>query len=102
MSPHREAYAANLKSLAKEVLDSVARVNNLQQSHKEWTTPESVRVNVGRYIYLVRKDGTVVPGLERAHNEVVNYIENEIELEMGRLEGLRFKIAQLGRQGGAA
>lgn len=96
-------YAERIAAIAKEIATEADRLAELEKSRSDWVTPqrEWVAIGAGRH-YVVGKDGKVAAGLEGMQREALKIHDSQIALSKGRIEGLRFKLVQAAKQGGAA
>lgn len=100
------SYAKQIIDIASAIGEEAGVLASLEKERSEWIRPERNCVAVGRTrYYVVRKDGTVTPGLEGIQREALKLHDEQIFKSRSRLEGLRFKLANLGKltqEGGAA
>ena len=96
-------YAEKIAAIAKEIAAEADHLDRLGKGRSEWVTPQREWVAVGadRY-YVVGKDGKVTAGLEGMQREALKIHDIQIARSKGRIEGLRFKLVQIAKQGGAA
>ena len=100
------SYAKQIIDIAKAIREEADVLASLEKSRSKWLLPECEIFDFGskRY-YVVRKDGTVTPGLEGIQREALKLHDDQIFKSRSRLEGLRFKLANLGKlthEGGTA
>ena len=100
------SYAKQIIDIASAIGEEAGVLASLEKERSEWVRPERNCFSVGRTrYYVVRKDGTVTPGLEGIQREALKLHDDQIFKSRSRLEGLRFKLANLGKlthEGGAA
>lgn len=96
-------YAERIATIAKEIAAEADRLAKLEKSRSEWVTPlrEWVTIGDSRH-YIVGKDGKVAAGLEGMQREALKIHDSQIALSKSRIEGLRFKLVQVAKQGDAA
>ena len=100
------SYAKQIIEIASAIGEEAGVLASLEKERSEWISPGRNWVSIGakRY-YVVGKDGTVTPGLEGIQREALKLHDDQIFKSRSRLEGLRFKLANLGKltnEGGAA
>lgn len=92
-------YIKKMAEAAKKIIEITDEIGHLQGEREAWAKPECRTFDFGgkRY-YLVRKDGTVTPGLEAFQAEALKAIDRQIESAHSRLEGSRYALVQLGKE----
>lgn len=97
------SYHSELKAVAEKISAQCDCIFSLEKGRQKWVSPENERVSFGQvFCYVVRKDGTVTPGLETVQAEMLKVFDNQLFKAKSKLEGLRFELVQLGKKGGAA
>lgn len=100
------SYAKKISDIASAIGEEAGVLASLEKERSEWVRPERNWVSVGaKRHYVVQKDGTVTPGFEGIQREALKLHDDQIFKSRSRLEGLRFKLANLGKlthEGGAA
>lgn len=97
------SYVLEIAKLAEQILVEAKSAAQLETELAELKQPQKRTFYVGATNhYFVRHDGTITPGLEGVHREAVALIERQILKANSRIEGLRFKLAKLGKKGGEA
>lgn len=95
-------YEQRIAELAKAIAAACEQLKSLEAGRAIWSQPNAMRLNMGHdYLYLVTNSGKVWPGLEGLQREALAYIDKRIASKKGEIEGLRFKLIALGREGGA-
>ena len=96
-------YREQMKRIAEQVINQCDVIGGLERSRQDWEKPETERVKIGgMYYQVVRKDGSVMPGLEGVQAEMLKVIDNQLFIARSKLEGLRYQLVELGKKGGAA
>ena len=96
-------YAERIATIAKEIGAEADRLVSLEKSRSDWVAPERGWLAIGpSKHYIVGKSGKVTAGLEGVQREMLKIHDAQIAQSKGRIEGLRFKLAQVAKQGGAA
>lgn len=90
-----------------EITDQIAReacaLESLEEDRAEWVKPDGRKFSAGAWRFpVVRQDGTVTPGLDGIHREAVKLLDGLIASQRSKIEGLRFKLVQLAKNGSAA
>ena len=97
------SYAKQVVELADQIREEARKLESLEKGRNRWTTPKAETFHVGSTNYwVVRENGTVTPGLEAIQREAVKLHDDQIFAAKSRIEGLRFKLVQLAKNGGAA
>ena len=92
------SYAKQIIDIARAIGEEAGVLASLEKERSEWVMPERNTFSVGRTrYYVVRKNGTVTPGLEGIQREALKLHDDQIFKSRSRLEGLRFKLANLGK-----
>lgn len=96
-------YAERIATIAKEIGTEADRLVSLEKSRSEWVAPEREWLTIGpSKHYIVGKNGKVVSGFEGVQREMLKIHDAQIAHSKSRIEGLRFKLVQAAKQGGAA
>lgn len=95
-------YAEQVAEIAAAIQTKAEALRAVEKARHEWTRPEGAWINVGQNTYIVRKDGTVPAPLAGVQREVLAVLDGRAHFLRGELEGLRFKLVKLGREGGSA
>lgn len=97
------SYANQIEELAWQIGSEARALRELQKERASWLTPGGKAFYVGNDShYVVRKDGSVCPGLEGVQREAVKLHDERIIAANSRIEGLRFKLVNLAKTGGNA
>lgn len=99
---NKNTYAAKVVEITGLILEKAKAIRVMEQARYDWTRPEGVSIHIGQHHYAIRKDGTVNPTLEGVQREVLAVIDSRLQKLNSELEGLRFKLVTLGREGGAS
>lgn len=97
------SYTKQIVEIAQQIEREARALGSLEEDRAEWTKPDGRRYSIGEWRYpVVRKDGTVTPGLEGVQREALAVLDGMISAQRSKIEGLRFKLVQLAKNGGAA
>lgn len=97
------SYEEQVVELASQIGDEASKLKSLEKARNRWTQPKGETFYIGGTNYwVVREDGTVTPGLEAIQREAIKLHDDQIFAAKSRIEGLRWKLVQLGKTGGAA
>lgn len=96
-------YYQNISSIADKIQSAAKEIISLKKGRARWTQPEHEYICLGgSNTYVTSKDGTTPPHLEGIKRETLKAFDEAIFAKQGQLEGLRFKLVNLAKQGGAA
>lgn len=85
-----------ISSLNKVIAEQVSRIEGLEKSRKEWTTPQCQTIYLGKvYTHVVRHDYTTTPALRGVQAEMLKAIDSELIHARGALEGAVHKLNKL-------
>ncbi len=97
------SYIKKVAELAGSIKHHADLIESLEKSKDAWVQPERKMLNMGNIDhYVVRKDKTVNPVWAGVQREAIKAHDEAIFLAKGKLEGLRYQLAKLGKEGGAA
>lgn len=89
----------SLFALSECITIVAKQIATLEKGRQEWMKPRYKTFYIGdTQYYVVREDGTVTPGLEGVQREAIKAHDNALILAKSRLEGLRYELAQLGKE----
>lgn len=92
-------YIKTMTKLAAELTEKVGLVERLEDERNTWQKPEYKTFTVGGVnYYVVRQDGTVPELLAPIQAAAIDAIDKCLVAARSDLEGVRFKIAQLGKE----
>lgn len=97
-----QSYYKNVASIAESIQSVADEISNLEKSRNDWIRPEGTTFYVLHHTYVTRKDGTTPAHLEGIKREALKAYDEVILRKKSELEGLRFKLVKLAKQGGAA
>lgn len=97
------SYAADIEKIAEQIGQEARTLRHLEKDRASWVKPKGKSFQLGEYNYpVVRESGTITPGLEGIQREALKLLDGMILSQKSKIEGLRFKLVQLGKTGGAA
>ncbi len=95
------SYIKKVNELAGAIKHQAEWIECLEKSKAEWLAPERKTLSLGGAgSYVVRKDKTVDPIWAGVQRETIKAHDEAIFLAKGKLEGLRYRLAQLGKDRG--
>lgn len=94
-----KTYAQRVLEVTKEIEVAAEMIRSLEKTRDDWTRPEGITIQIGYPFPVVRKDGTVQPLLAGVQREALRTIDDRLHHYRGQLEGLRFRLVNLGREG---
>lgn len=97
-----KTYTDQVAQLAEHIRRKAAQIQTMEKARRDWSLPGAERIHIGETLDVVLVDGSVNPGLAGVHREVLAYIDTQLHKLHGELEGLRYRLANLGKTGGAA
>jgi hypothetical protein len=96
-------YYQNISSIAEKIQSAAKEIISLEKGRERWKRPETEYISLGgSNTYVTSKDGTTPPHLEGIKRETLKAFDQAIFAKQGELEGLRFKLVNLAKKGGAA
>lgn len=98
-----KTYAERVADLAKQIQKQADRITSLERTKSLWLLPESKSLDIGGVTYkVVDSSGIVNPALAGMQREAIAVHDRQILKAKSKLEGLRWQLIQLGKEGGAA
>lgn len=91
------SYAIQVRDLAKQITGKATTIAEMEEARVRWTTPGNMSIWIGEHLTVVRPDG-VNPALAGVQREAVAYIDSRLHKLRSEMEGLRFRLIQLGRE----
>ena len=99
-----------MSSYYTEAIATAKRMNELadailatKRARADWTQKnEGKSIFIGYHAKVFREDGLVDPQLAGVQREILAAIDDRLHRLRGEFEGLRYKMSQIGKQGGAA
>lgn len=89
-------YVDSTLSAANAVMLHAQKIQTLELGKAGWEAPQSNRLQIGTtHMHIVRADGTIEPGLEAIHREIILEHNRRIAAEKVLLEEARLRLAQL-------
>jgi hypothetical protein len=95
-------YYKQVAALAEKVQTNAEEIASLEKHRNEWIKPKGTTFWLGHHMYVTREDGTTPAVLKGVKREAIKAFDDLILAKKGELEGLRFKLVNLAKQGGAA
>lgn len=96
------SYAKKIADVASLITAQADVLDRLESEKANWINPTRKTFHVGGVQrWVVREDGTVTPGLEGVQQAAIKVHDEAIFDAKSRLEGLRYQLVKLGREGGA-
>jgi hypothetical protein len=96
------SYYKQVADLAEEIQSTAREIANLEKSRNDWIRPKATTFWLGQHTYVTREDGTTPKALQGVKREALKAFDDLIFTKKSELEGLRFKLVNLAKQGGAA
>jgi hypothetical protein len=96
------SYYKEMVEVAKQVGLTAQEIESLKRRRREWVEPKSETFHIGHHAYITREDGTTPAIFVGIKREAIKVFDDLILAKQSQLEGLRFKLVNLAKQGGAA
>ena len=96
------SYYEQMADLAKQISSGVNAIQELEKAREKWSTPGHVTFWTGRHTDVTRKDGSTHPRLINFRREAIAALDGMLIDKKSEVEGLRYRMAELGKKGGAA
>lgn len=96
------SYHKDIAALAEEIQKKAEAIVSLEKHRNDWTRPKATTFWLGHHQHVTREDGTTPASLQGVKREAIKAFDDLIFAKKGELEGLRFKLVNLAKQGGAA
>ena len=96
------SYYQSVVNVAKKIQSVAQEISDLKKERNRWTEPKSASFHLLHHTYVTREDGTTPPRLEGIKREALKAYDELIFAKQNELEGLRFKLVNLAKQGGTA
>lgn len=102
MSTKQRTYAERVSDLAKLIQNQADTLRSLESERAKWSKPEGKTFTIGSVsYYVVQTDGSVTPELASVQREALAVHDRLILATHSKLEGLRWQLLQLGKEGSA-
>lgn len=95
-------YYKQVADLAKQIQDKAEALASLESDRNDWIRPKGASFWLGHHMDVTRDDGTTPVALQGVKREAIKAYDDLILAKKGELEGLRFKLVNLAKQGSAA
>lgn len=96
------SYYKNIAIIAEQIKEVADQIGVIEKSRSEWIKPRGATFWIGYHMHVTREDGTTPAQLEGIKREAIKAYDELISSKKSELEGLRFKLVNLAKQGGAA
>lgn len=93
------SYYGKIAAIAEKIQDSAEKLSQLKKHRSDWIKPEGTTFWVGVHQQVTRNDGTTPAHLQGIKREAIKAFDDLILAEESKLEGLRWKLIQLGKEG---
>ena len=91
------SYHEEMDGIAKQMRGAVSDLRDLEKARDNWVVPEKQGFWIGYNATVTRKDGTTNPALVGVKREAIKALDDLIFKKKSEIEGLRFKLIQLGK-----
>lgn len=96
------SYYKNITIIAGQINGVANEIGAIEKSRNEWIKPRGATFWMGYHMHVTQEDGTTPAQLEGIKREAIKAHDELLFLKKSELEGLRFKLVNLAKQGGAA
>ena len=96
------SYYKDVAALAAKIQAEAEQLASLEKHRNDWIKPKGATFWLGHHQTVTREDGTTPTALQGVKREAIKAFDDLILAKKGELEGLRFKLVNLAKQGGAA
>lgn len=96
------SYFTKVASIAALIEVKAKEIASLEKSRNDWVKPECTTFLLGHHMYVTRKDGTTPEALKGVKREALKAFDDLIFAKKSELEGLRFRLVNVAKEGGAA
>lgn len=95
------SYYKQVAGLAEQIQSKATELAGLEKHRDDWIRPKGTTFWLGHHQTVTREDGTTPAALQGVKREAIKAFDDLILAKKGELEGLRFKLVNLAKQGGA-
>ena len=100
MSTQKQTYAERVVEIAGKIKAKAAYIAELERTRAEWLQPDYKTFQFGGNTYkVVLPDGKVNPDFEGIQREALALHDRQLLKANSELEGLRWRLLQLGKEG---
>lgn len=96
------SYYQQVANAAKQIQEAAEGIANLEKHRNDWIKPKAATFWLGHLMHVTRDDGTTPAALQGIKREAIKAFDDLIFAKKSELEGLRFKLVNLAKQGGEA
>lgn len=96
------SYYKDVAALAEQIQKKADEIRSLEKHRDDWIRPKAASFWLGYNQYVTREDGTTPVHLQGIKREAIKAFDDLIFAKKSELEGLRFKLVNIAKQGGAA
>ncbi len=93
-------YYKQVADLAKQIQDKAEALASLERNRNDWIRPKGTTFWLGHNMNVTRDDGTTPVALQGLKREAIKAYDDVILTKKCELEGLRFELVNLAKQGG--
>lgn len=95
------SYYQDMALIAKQIGKAANELEEIEKARRHWVEPRATTFWVGYHMNVTREDGSTPKQLEGIKREALKAYDEMIFSKKSELEGLRFKLVNLAKQGGA-
>jgi hypothetical protein len=94
------SYYKNVAALAEQIKEKAEQIAILENHRNDWIKPKGATFWLGYHQPVTLEDGTTPAALQGVKREAIKAFDDLILSKKGEIEGLRFKLVNLAKQGG--
>lgn len=95
------SYYKTVAALAEQIQTKANEISGLEKHRNDWIRPKGTTFWLDFHQTVTREDGTTPAHLQGIKREAIKAFDDLIAAKKGELEGLRFKLVNVAKQGGA-
>ena len=96
------SYYKDVAARAEQIQRKADEIQGLEKHRNEWIKPKGTTFWLGYNQHVTREDGTTPVHLQGLKREAIKAFDELIFTKKSELEGLRFRLVNIAKQGGAA
>ena len=94
------SYYKNVVALAEQIKEKAEQIAILEKHRNDWIIPKGTTFWLGHHRHVTAENGTTPAALQGIKREAIKAFDDLILSKKSEIEGLRFKLVNLAKQGG--
>jgi hypothetical protein len=90
----------NVVALAEQIKEKAEQIAILEKHRNDWIKPKGTTFWLGHHRHVTAENGTTPAALQGIKREAIKAFDDLILSKKSEIEGLRFKLVNLAKQGG--